>query len=120
LYASAVALTKGGEPIVAAVVAPSLGQEFQAAKGQGATLNGEPLTLPGPLPLGQSLVAFSGDRQAPETYREARSRLRGKIGSPRVLGTAIVQLCWVASGQLHVVVAHHSNAWDLYAGILIA
>lgn len=120
LYATAVVLTENSQPVVAVVIAPSLGQTFLAAKGEGATLNGEGLALPAPLPLAQSLVGFTGERKAAEAYHEARNRLRGKIGSPRMLGSAILQLCWVASGQLHAVVAHHSKPWDLYAGVLVA
>src|SRR3990167_4212024 len=53
-------------------------------------------------------------------YPAAYEKLRGKVGSPRMLGSTLVQLAYLASGQIDAMVCYHDNLWDLAAGILIA
>ena len=45
-WAVSIALVEHGQPVVAALAAPARGQLFTAAKGRGATLNGQPLGVP--------------------------------------------------------------------------
>lgn len=108
-----VALVEGNRPLLAAVFAPSTDEFFFAARGQGTTWNGVPVSastgtaldfarIAGPKPLVQRLV------------RGQDITLYPRIGS------LALRLCWVANGKLDAAFAGgQSRDWDLAAADLI-
>jgi myo-inositol-1(or 4)-monophosphatase len=119
-------LTRNGICVVGVVDAPIGDERFTAALGHGAALNKQPLRLRGPSHLSDAVVAFgdftvSTDAERRNAQRlELLRRLVPKIQRVRMLGSAALDVCWVAAGRVDA--AYHSliNPWDVAAGVVIA
>ena len=117
-----IAIEKGGEIIMAAVYAPILNELFFAEKGMGATLNGETISVSNETKVISSNLVTG----FPYTYinmpngpLEVFSRLIRKGIPVRRLGSACIDLCWVACGRFDGFYEHKLEAWDSAAGYLI-
>lgn len=122
LCAVAVAVEKDHEIIIAAVYAPILNELFFAEKGKGATLNNEPISVSGAASVLSSTLVTG----FPYTYinmpngpLEVFSRLIRKGVPVRRLGSACIDLCWVACGRFDGFYEHKLETWDSAAGYLI-
>lgn len=102
-------------PVVGAVFNPTLNQLYSARQGHGAFLNETtrlPLSHPGVAPalpsLGDALIAFEFGSDRSQAAMDLKagnfSRLAGEFGTyahgMRSLGSAALNFCAVASGQL--------------------
>src|SRR4029079_18237428 len=95
---------------------------YYAEKGKGALLNGEPIHVSTESDLMKSCLVTG----FPYTYinqpngpLEAFSRFI-RAGIPvRRLGSAAMDLCWVAAGRFDGFYEHKLQAWDRAAGFLI-
>jgi myo-inositol-1(or 4)-monophosphatase len=120
-YAVSVALERQGEILVATVYDPELEECYTAERGKGAFLNGERLHPSECRSLDQALVAASLPAHAPrgsvEVVRlvEAIHACRGV----RRLGSAALNLCYLAQGRLDGYWATSVKIWDIAAGMLI-
>jgi myo-inositol-1(or 4)-monophosphatase len=109
-----VALVEEDAPVLAAVFVPASDEFFFAARGQGATRNGEPLHVTAGTALDFSRVA------GPKPLVERLKRSSGEISlHPRIASLAL-RLCRVAQGHLDAAFAGgNSRDWDLAAANLI-
>ncbi|NMA76814.1 MAG: inositol monophosphatase [Actinomycetales bacterium] len=113
-----------GDDLVAGVIdAPVLGQVFAAADGE-ATLNGRPLTPRSTRPAADALVlsGFPGQRvgnEFPEFAARAQRALENGVSSVRHLGTAALELAYVAAGWADATSLATINSWDVTAGFHI-
>ena len=110
-----VGLVSGGEPVVGVLSFPRLGETYSAAKNLGATRNGEALA---PLPIG-------GPTEWEDTYAicstSARSMNFEQVpGRLRVLGSAALELCWVAAGKVKGCQSVGTSLYDVAAGAVVA
>ena len=100
---------------------PVIDEMFSAIKGEGAQLNGSPISHSRCTELEKALVvcSFSSsvDRRHPEVERFLR--VLGQAGSIRRLGSAALNLCFVACGRSDSYWATGLNCWDIAAGWLI-
>lgn len=95
----------------ALVVNQASGRRYEARRGGGATVDGQPLTPAVPRTLAESVVALSG---YPNRYLGWKQF--------RALGAAALDLCAVAEGALDGYVDCSASAhgpWDYAAGTLI-
>jgi myo-inositol-1(or 4)-monophosphatase len=108
-------------PIVGIVYDPTRDESFKAIRGQGATLNGRPLHVSDVRDLSGAMVVtgFPYDRWTVEDNNTARFGhfVRRTQGARRV-GSAALDLCWVAAGRCDVYWEQGPNPWDVQAGIL--
>jgi myo-inositol-1(or 4)-monophosphatase len=122
MWCTSVAAVDAHGSIAGAVYAPVLDEMFSAARGLGATLNGEPITVSAPSSLSMTLVG-TGFSYLPERRRTQGSRVAAMIPLVRDVrryGSAALDLCLVASGRLDAYFEEYLNTWDIAAGILIA
>jgi myo-inositol-1(or 4)-monophosphatase len=108
--------------LVGAVYIPRLGELFAAAQGRGSTLNGSPISASSRDELALALVA-TGFSYRPDIRREQAAivqRLIGSVRDIRRLGSAAIDLCYLAAGRFDAYYEAGLNAWDLAAGELIA
>jgi len=121
-YAVSIALQRGNHLELGVVYDPLAHECFVAERGQGATLNGQRLTTTGCDQLHQALVALSFSphvtRDSPEITRFVEILLTAQ--SVRRMGSAALDLCYVAAGRLDAYVATSVSIWDVAAGVLIA
>ena len=120
-FSVSIALRLGSETLVGVVYDPVIGEMFTAVTGEGAQLNGKPIAHSRCTELEKALVvcSFSSsvDRHHPEVERFLR--VLGKAGSIRRLGSAALNLCFVACGRSDSYWATGLNCWDIAAGWLI-
>ncbi|MFC1601654.1 inositol monophosphatase family protein [Candidatus Sumerlaeota bacterium] len=105
-----------------AVYNPVREELYQAQRGHGATLNGQPIHVSAADELGKALLVtgFPYDRRERidhylALYRAFTMKAHGVLR----LGSAALDLCHVASGQLDGYYEESLNPWDWTAGWLI-
>jgi myo-inositol-1(or 4)-monophosphatase len=111
-----------GEMIMGAVYNPFMKELFFAEKGYGATLNGNKITVSKKNNLSTSCLVTG----FPYTYLDRENgplqifeKLIRKGIPVRRLGSAAIDLCWVAAGRFDGFYEHHLQPWDSAAGYLI-
>ncbi|MFP4343100.1 MAG: inositol monophosphatase family protein [Anaerolineales bacterium] len=120
-FSVSIAASEGIEPVVGVVYDPLRDQAFTARRGAGAALNGEPLQSSGNRDLGQALVSADWPRE-PALRRELwaiMSRLIHEVRTLRCLGSAALNMVYVAAGWFDLYVARQISAWDQTAAALI-
>ncbi|MDT8407516.1 MAG: inositol monophosphatase family protein [Methylococcales bacterium] len=118
-----VALEMNGALTFGAVYAPALDDYYQAELGQGATKNGRPIRVSDEDDLDNSMIAtgFACIRDYLENNNLARfSRIAAKTSGQRRFGSAALDLCLVADGQVDAWWEQALNLYDVAAGALIA
>ncbi|KMM44629.1 inositol-phosphate phosphatase [Cellulomonas sp. A375-1] len=108
--------------LAAAVHAPADGRTFLAGRGQGATLDGAPLTVNEAKPLELSLVGTGFGYLVERRRAQAAivAELLPLVRDIRRLGSAALDLCAVAAGGLDLYYERGLAPWDLAAGALVA
>ena len=117
-----IGLEQEGKIIMGAVYNPIMGEFFFAEKGYGATLNQTQLSVSLKTEVETSCLVTG----FPYSYLDATNgpldvfdRLIRKGVPVRRLGSAAIDLCWVAAGRFDGFYEHKLNAWDSAAGYLI-
>ncbi len=129
-YAVSVAARIGSTVVAGCVVDVVSGEEFDAARGHGATSrrpdSPHPVQLRVPAhqtpTLDQALVAtgFSYDLDTRLKQVAAVGRLLAEVRDIRRFGAASLDLCAVAAGRVDAYVEEGLHSWDLAAGGLVA
>lgn len=117
-----IAVEKEGEIILGAVFNPHLNEFFFAEKGKGATLNDKPIHVSNETQAIKACLVTG----FPYTYinmpngpLEIFEKFIRKGVPVRRLGSAAIDLCWVAAGRLDGFFEHKLEPWDSAAGYLI-
>lgn len=117
-----VALEIEGEIMMGAVYNPIMNEFFLAEKGKGATLNGAPIRVSNKADVLSSCLVTGFPYSivdSPNGPLECFNRFI-RMGVPvRRLGSAAIDLCWVAAGRFDGFFEHKLNAWDSAAGFLM-
>ena len=122
LWSTSIAATDAEGALVGAVYAPALGELFAAARGRGATLDGRPIGCSDRTEVALALVG-TGFSYLPERRRQQAALVAEVIGAVRDvrrLGSAALDLCFVAAGRYDAYFETGLNSWDAAAGELIA
>ena len=117
-----IALLHKGEPIIGVVYNPIHHELYQAAKGQGATLNRKTITVSKTESLQFSLLAtgFAYDRRdtTDNNYLEFFHITHQSQGVRRA-GSAALDLAYVAAGRLDGFWERGLQPWDMAAGVVL-
>jgi myo-inositol-1(or 4)-monophosphatase len=124
IFCAAVALEVQGVPTVAAVYDPNRRELFTAERGVGAWLNGEPIRVSAPSRLLESVLVtgFPYDIRDPGRLQElvaVFSAFLAQARAVRRLGSAAIDLCWVAAGRMEGFWEQSLKPWDVMGGALI-
>lgn len=121
IFAVSIGLIIDGRPMVGVVEAPEMGERFVAVRGQGATLNGRPIRVSGGGTLAQAVLAtgFAYDRALIERNLKLFSKFVLRSRAVRRLGSAALDLCWVAAGRFDGFWEMGLKPWDVAAGWLL-
>jgi myo-inositol-1(or 4)-monophosphatase len=117
-----VALEDDEGGLVAATIDPFRDEEFVAARGQGASLNGTPIRVSEVKEIGEALfvTGFAYDRRLHGiAYTDAIAAVLKVAQGVRRLGSAALDLAWVACGRLDGHWEFGLAPWDLAAGALL-
>jgi myo-inositol-1(or 4)-monophosphatase len=121
-FCVSIALRSGGETVAGAVYDVSRAEMFAAARGGGATRDGEPICVSAVRRLDRALVVAQAQSVDPveiRAYAGLVERLMKAAGGLRSLGSPALTLCAIAAGQLEAYCEHAMDAWDIAAGQLI-
>ena len=121
-FCVAVALRMGGELQAGLVYDPSVDELYWAERGQGPFLNGNPLRVSQTAVLDDALLTtgFPSDlSRAPDTNIAHFLALMPKSQAIRRLGSASLDLCYVASGRLDGFWQPTMLTWDVAPGAII-
>ena len=117
-YSVSLALLQQGQVQLGVVYDPNRNECFAARRGEGATLNGERLTLPDSgVPLNQATGLIDFKRLPAELASRLVTDL--PYASQRSFGSVALDWCWLATGRCHVYLHGRQNIWDYAAGNLI-
>jgi myo-inositol-1(or 4)-monophosphatase len=121
-YAVSVAAEVDGEVVAAVVRNGATGEEYAATRGGGATRDGRPIAVRGPVPLDQSLVATGFNYEQPVRAAQAAAvaRMLPQVRDIRRQGSCALDLCMLAAGLVDAYVEEGPSVWDDAAGGLIA
>ena len=117
-----VALEDGDGSLVGVVHDPLRGETFTAVRGGGARMGGRVLAVTPGRPLGEALVGTGFSYRSAERAVQAGrlTRVLPAVRDVRRLGSAALDLCWVAAGRLDGYYETGLNPWDRAAGELVA
>jgi myo-inositol-1(or 4)-monophosphatase len=125
-YAVSIAARRGDEVVIGHVVNIASGAEWGAVAGEGSWCYEQDgrrmLAAPAIAELGQALVG-TGFNYVPEVrarQAEAMASFVPRVRDIRRIGSAALDLCALAEGQLDAYVEQGLKPWDLAAGGLIA
>jgi myo-inositol-1(or 4)-monophosphatase len=122
LFAVSVALERAGVLELGVAYDPTRDECFVAERGRGATLNGAPIHVSSTTRLDQSLLAtgFPYDiRTTGETNLPEYAALSLASRAVRRLGSAVLDLCYVAAGRFDGFWELRLGPWDMAAGGLM-
>jgi myo-inositol-1(or 4)-monophosphatase len=118
-------LVDGLKSTVAAISLPFLDVTYTAVEGQGAFVGEERLEASKATKLSDAIISI-GDFAVGEGA-DVKNRVRmallaelgGRVQRVRFLGSAAIDLAWVAHGKLDATVILSNMPWDTMAGVLL-
>jgi myo-inositol-1(or 4)-monophosphatase len=121
IFCVSIALERAGKVVLGVVHDPMGEETFVAERAGGAALNEEPITVSETDELIRALIAtgFPYDRSEMPEALELFGRLAESTQGMRRLGSAALDLCYVAAGRLDGYYERGIWPWDLAAGSLI-
>jgi len=117
-FATSVALLDRGNPIVGVVVEHNLRAVYQAARGNGATCNDQPIRVSDASATDDLLLGVPSSKD-PLTERIVRRWLATPGVNLRNVGSAAMHLALVAAGALQGAFCKQCKLWDVAAGVLL-
>ena len=122
IFCASLALEVDGEPIVAAVYDPNRKELFTAERGLGARLNGRMLRASAAESLIDSLLVTGfhyNVHKDPGKVIEMFAAFIARARAVRRLGSAALDLCYVAAGRFDGFWERQLQPWDVAGGALI-
>ena len=123
LFCVSIALEIDGRIELAVVFEPVTEELFTAERGLGTRLNGQPVRVSERAQLVDALLCTGFPYSIREERRAAQvavfAALLGRAQAVRRLGSAALDLCYVAAGRFDAFWEEQLHAWDVAAGSLI-
>jgi myo-inositol-1(or 4)-monophosphatase len=122
IFCASVALELDGVAEVAAVYDPSRKELFTAIRGGGAFLNGQPIHVSAAATLVDAMLVtgFPYDvHQRVDEIVGLFAKFVGRARAVRRLGSAAIDLCYVAAGRMDAFWESDLKPWDIAGGALI-
>ena len=123
--AVSLSLVIAGQPVLGIVDAPLLGERFIARQGGGAYLNGVAITVSEVASLREAIVGVAdfkvggGSEEENRVHLAALGRLARESLRVRMLGSAALDLAWLAAGRVNATLMLSNLPWDVTAGLLL-
>ena len=122
MFCSCLALEVDGRPEVAAVYDPTRRELFTAERGVGAWLNGAPLRVSGAETLLDAMLCTGFPYDVHQTLDEVVGLFGAFVARARAvrrLGSAALDLCYVAAGRFDGFWEQRLHPWDVSAASLV-
>lgn len=122
VYCVSVALWKEKKPAVGVVIEVNRNEEFTAVAGEGAYLNGEPISVSGTSNPRNAFIATGfpyNDLSLVNSYLTLFRHMMEEVQGIRRPGAATFDLCCTACGRFDGFFEYSLHAWDVAAASLI-
>lgn len=122
IFCSALALEIDGEAVVGAVFDPNRQELFTAERGVGAWLNGAPIRVSTTAEVIDAMLVTGFPYDVHETLDDVVGLFAAFVAKARAirrLGSAAIDLCWVAAGRMDAFWEERLKPWDTRAGALL-
>lgn len=122
IFCSSLALEIDGRPEAAAIYDPTRRELFTAERGEGAYLNGSRLRVSATSELIDALLVTGFPYDVHQQTADLVGLFGAFLGQARAvrrLGSAALDLCYVAAGRFDAFWEQHLKPWDVAAGALI-
>ena len=122
IFCSSLALEIDGEAVVAAVYDPNRRELFTAEAGVGSWMNGQPLKASTNATVLESMLVtgfpYSVHHEA-DAFLKVFGQVLKHARAVRRLGSAAIDICWVAAGRMDGFWEASLQPWDTRAAALI-
>lgn len=122
-FCTSLALTDADrQPIVGVIYNPNADELYTAIKGEGAKLNGKPISVTHTETLLQSVVGsgFPYTKHIdPDNNTVQWTEFTKRVRGIRRMGSAALDFAYVAAGRLDGYWERSLNSWDALAGVLL-
>ena len=122
IFCSSLALECDGRSLVAAIYDPTRNELFTAERDHGARLNGEPLRVSSTGQLLDALLVTGFPYDVHKTWGDLVAlfgEFLARARAVRRLGSAALDMCYVAAGRFDGFWEQHLKPWDVAAGALL-
>src|SRR6476620_10508565 len=122
IFCSSLALEFDGVAEIAAVYDPTRRELFTAERGGGAFLNGQPIRVSSAASLIDAMLVTGFPYDVHSRLDEIVGLFREFVGRARAvrrLGSAAIDLCYVAAGRMDGFWEQSLRAWDIAGGALL-
>lgn len=121
LFGVSLALLYKKETILGVNYVPYLQELYLAEKGRGAYLNGKKIRVSRQNRLKDSVIVYCSTKGGHRLKKElgVLKGFKKKVRALKQIGSAVVELGWLACGRCEVVIAPITTPWDIGAGVLL-
>jgi len=122
IFCASLALEIDGVPEIGAVYDANRRELFTAERGGGAHLNGEPIRVSSAMRLVDALLVTGFPYDVHKRVDDIVGLFAAFVGQARAvrrLGSAAIDLCWVAAGRMDGFWETDLSPWDIAGGSLI-
>ena len=119
--AVSIALQQGGKSVVGVIYDPFADELWTTFRGQPTRLNGRVVRVSGTSQVKDAMIAFGFSKSQDNLVKclPHLNRLSRRARKIRIMGSAAIELAYVASGRLDAYVERRINLWDVAAGSLL-
>jgi myo-inositol-1(or 4)-monophosphatase len=119
-FCVSIAFVQEGRAEIGVLYDPMLDELFVAQRGQGATLNGQPIRVSRIDDIRKSVVELGWSTRASfERYAKVLTRLHDLGAGVKRRGSGALGLAYVAMGRQDAYCELHINSWDAAAAVLL-
>ncbi len=121
-FCVSIALEFKGEIILGVVYDPVRDEMFYAEKGKGAYLNNKPINVSSKFNISESIITVGFPYKSHHNigkYINTLTKISGSCSNIRKVGSAAIDLAYVASGRFDGYWELDLSEWDIAAGIII-
>lgn len=119
-FCIAIAFVSSGRTELGAICNPAVGDLYFARRGQGATLNGQPIRVSSASVAEASTVELGWSTRIPKTsYMTSLDAPLDMGFNVRRAGSGALGLAYVADGRNEAYAESHMNSWDCLVGLLL-
>jgi myo-inositol-1(or 4)-monophosphatase len=120
-FAVSIALRRGRDILVGVIYDPLRDELWAVEKGHPATLNGLPIRVSDRTALGEATVSIGVSKtlESVEASLPLFHRMVREAKKCRMMGSASLDIAYVACGRLDAYIEGQISLWDIAAGLLL-
>ncbi len=121
LFSISIALTKNNQIILGIIYIPFLDELYLAEQDKPATLNNKKIEVSEENKINNALLTFCHGNDEESIKRAINIHYHFKTAAKdiRQIGSAAIELAWVARGKTEAIIIPGAHSWDVAAGILL-